>query len=181
MFNAVILPVNIFKIQTDRIYVYIDTHLYINTKYSVLSATAPSLCPVPIILCCPELLSPASCPNKCYVAGAYVMKRGRCLAHPLSRPVAWNHHFKHLRTHGWTSRLILLATDFMDSVKKCVRFQRSICYGSLWALGLNEWMRNTRLPWASGQKLQDQLLCVCMCVCVWERQREREREGGRGT
>lgn len=43
--------------------------------------------------CCRELVSPASCPNKCYIARAYVMNRSKCLAHPLSRPVACYHRF----------------------------------------------------------------------------------------
>lgn len=53
--------------------------------------SAPRRCSLPPPL--PRLVSPASCPNKCYVAAAYVMKHGKCLAHPLSHPVSCHHHF----------------------------------------------------------------------------------------
>lgn len=61
-------------------------------KIKVKYLPAPPL-PHPPSIAAPELVSPASCPNKCYVAAAYVMKHGKCLAHPLSRPVSCHGHF----------------------------------------------------------------------------------------
>lgn len=77
---------------------YTASGLQINvTEYFVLSATPPPR-PLPHHhLSCPKLVSPASCPNKCYVARAYVMKHGKCLVRPLCYPDSCHHQLKHLR------------------------------------------------------------------------------------
>lgn len=95
--------------------------------------------------CCPELVSPARCPNKCYVSGAYVIKHGKCLAHPLSYPVACHHQFERL----WIQLNLpslppgywFLWTQWKSSLDS-----NDQCYGSLWALLVNEWIINTGLP-----------------------------------